>query len=268
MRDIYENAKLGEITQGSVFAGALSDTYVDVDCYGVVITARCSIDHGKMQTYHYLPIVPIKEWKKKDFLRLLKDEVYNEYMNRIKSLFRDLSISTKILEQFSLETIKSTISPKISKLTQQHSFIQNVNVLIALENSEYSSEMLNNWFPKGRGNIVKRLLANNYLSYYLIESWDPKIDSNFIILLDEIRTIQKNDFFQLAKGLDYSYWIGNDRCKHSDLIKLTTDDILYVHSCIKSPFIEHIIQRFSHNFNRVGVQDYHESVMDQLINKL
>lgn len=264
-RNIYEKPKVGEITQGAIFSGAHSYSFSDVECFGVVITARCSIDHGKMPRYHYLPVIPFSKWKEQDFYRLLKKEVYNNHLNKLNTLLRNYSLSTNVCDYFDLSHIKDTLSPLFSKEKDRKSFIETIDTLLSLNNSSCGLETLAKQFPKCKSIVINRLLSNDYLNYYLIESWDQTIDHYFVILLDEVRTIFEKDFFQLAKGLDYTYWLTNEVSKRSDIRKLATEDLLYVHSVIKSPFIEHVIQRFSHNFCRVGVQDFHELTSQHLM---
>ena len=73
---------------------------------------------------------------------------------------------------------------------------------------------------------------------------------------------------KIAKGL-FEEDMLQDEIKFNDLsLSKNKDNLFYINSQIKSPFIEHILQSFSYNFCRVGVEDLDtDNIIDNLVDK-
>lgn len=265
-RDIYvrKPLKLGHITQGSIFSGAISEFYKDCEVFGVVITARCSIVNKKLSSYHYLPIVNYNDWKNRDFKELLLEETRKKYINNLKEILQQNGQSPEIIGKFKYETIRDTLGPNINS-KKQKKFKNIIDIIIELDNVNIDINRLISLNSKGADGLTKRLISHDLAGFYLIESWDKKDSSIFyVILLNEICVLKKKIFFQIGEGLLYEHIADND-ITENDIINLNDDDMCYVNAQIKSPFTEHVLQRFHYNFGRIGVEDMHQ---DTAINVL
>lgn len=114
---------------------------------------------------------------------------------------------------------------------------------------------------------LKQLKENKIASCYLLERWSDKLPSRYyVMMLRDVRRLSLETAKQIAGGI-----IESDMNR----INLQVDDlyvspekeeiISYVTGQISSPFIEHIIQAFMHNFNRIGVEDMPIDAYDDLI---
>ena len=52
-----EHPKSGKLQQGALFNCVLVSGYEGCPCHGLVLTARCDLEHGKYSVINYLPVV-------------------------------------------------------------------------------------------------------------------------------------------------------------------------------------------------------------------
>lgn len=252
-RNIYKKVKIGDITQGSIISGAISDVYGDTNVFGVVISARCAIAQKKVRSYHYIPMVSFSKWKEVDFVRLCVEKATKEYRGKIKNILKSNGLSERVVEDFEPSIILQKLSDKISTRTKEQ-LTEYVNHLSELTTRRYSLVDTNTpYIEKFKKDILKALVKHEYVDYYLVEGWPQNQEQYYVLLLQEIKSIPNEIFFQLSHGLE-SVKIREvqSRC---DLSTRTENDLYFVHSQIMSPYIEHIIQRFYHNFGRIGIDD-------------
>ena len=69
----------------------------------------------------------------------------------------------------------------------------------------------------------------------------------------EISRLTPAIMFQLAQGIDNK--LTKEELSSNDLRQLDDDDLFMPLYVIRSPFIEHIIQHFLQQFNRIGIED-------------
>ena len=77
MQRLYKEDQqlVSKVTQGAIFSNAIATKYTD-DVYGLIISARCDLEHeGKVEYVYYLPIVDLKQWYENDgrYYLLCKD---------------------------------------------------------------------------------------------------------------------------------------------------------------------------------------------------
>lgn len=264
-RDIYVRTplKLGHITQGSIFSGAISESYRSCEVYGIVITARCSVSNKKLTSYHYLPVVKYEDWINNDFRELLLEETMKKYKGKLKDILRQNKQSVEIIEQFKFEKIKEIISPTISSEKKQNEFCKAIDEIIELNDINIVTKRIIELNSKGAEDISKRLISNDLASFYLIENWEKDSSNYYIILLNEICVLRKDVFFKIGNGLLAEH-IDNDSYNKSDICIRSSDDICFVNAQVDSPFIEHILQRFHYNFGRIGVENIHNNTIENL----
>ena len=109
-RNIYKKVKIGDITQGSIISGAISDVYGDTNVFGVVISARCAIAQKKVRSYHYIPMVPFSRWKEVDFVRLCVEKATKDYRGKIKNILKNNGLSERVVEDFEPSIILQKLS--------------------------------------------------------------------------------------------------------------------------------------------------------------
>lgn len=264
-RTIYTKAKLGEITQGSIISGATSDVYGDVDIYGVVISARCAIAERKVRTYHYIPLIPFSKFKENDFIRLCVEELINDYKSKIKGLLKNNNLSMSIVDVFTPRDIQRTLQDKIHKKNKDK-LIEYTDVLAQLIDGQYLSPQIQELIKKHYNSIISKLCKHGYVDYYLMEGWPDSEEKYYVLLLQEIKAIPNEIFFQIPNGIE------TDRirtvCSKCDLSIAIDNGLYFVQAQILSPYIEHIIQRFHYNFGRIGVKDLQLELTTEELNNI
>lgn len=229
------------IQQGVIINGCIAENYTQ-DTYGLIITPRCDIGNGgKVSTIHYLPIVSLKEWIQVDCLQ----NGIRKFRKNLSEKLEKNGISSSILEFLvSINDFKIIIegNPNKQNLVEEYdAFCKIVNdknynckQLIQYCKSEYSE-----------------LCSSKHNRFYLMKKWDNTCEYS-VILLRDIKRISFDLINKFSDGcqnknFDESVYLSNDIYK---------SDITYHYKTlaqISSPYIEYVIQQFSHNFCRIGI---------------
>ncbi len=269
MRDLFnKKPKYQTITQGSIITGCVAEGVThDSSIWGCVITARCDMANRKVKKVHYLPIIHFDDWIKSVLLPCLREEWSLSLKQSLSNSLKNNGLSPAFLERnLSRSDLESIIEGSFSKKASK-SFWHDYDAW-TLSNTVSLKDIADS--NQGLGilkNEIKRLINNENSSYYLIEDWRTDSSSSFmVIMLRDIRTIMLDCALNLPNGIcedevDDSFFLYNSLSKSAEKA-----NIYYVDTEIKSPFIEHIIQRFSNNFLRIGVEDLPKAmVLDSLV---
>lgn len=267
MRNIYENKKINwPIQQGVIFNGCIADEYIESDVYGIIITPRCDIENRKIKTIHYLPIIKLQDWINLDFIRIFQKEYRNNLKGKILSLFKQYKISPSLFEMgISKEDILKVAEEQMPQ-KEFSKFITEIDKFYLSGDINEVKKMCNE--SEGiRNKIIKDVKEGKNSSFYLIEDWKDK--SNYrIILLREIKRITFEMANKISKGVSEDE-ITEDDLRWNDINKVAMkDNLIYVETQMKSPFIEHLIQSFFHNFGRIGVDNMDNQAENNLISEI
>lgn len=253
MRQLYVKHDTSiPIQQGVIISGCVADNY-KCNVFGLIITPRCDIDHeGKVSTIHYLPIVPFQEWLKTECIPQCIQAAVLKKKQYLQQLLKEKGISPTILDGLlDKETILRIIS-------SNKNIVNEYNTLLEMANES-------NIHKKVKENIVNQineLKACTHKRSYLIENWDNPNDLN-VILLRQVKRIQ----YSLAKKYKRGFQeriISEDVFNNNDIAS-SKDNIIYKSIAeISSPYIEHIIQSFSYNFCRIGIQEMDDSIKNSI----
>lgn len=270
-RIIYNNRPvLGEINQGSIFYGGVAEDYPVKDVWGLVITPRCDIANKKVPTYHYLPVVKFNDWLIFDFKNMFCDKVRKEYRGKLKSFLKENGFSEELLNTFSIDDIVLKISALI-KDQKKLSRLADIDKYYSLA-CKYLEREIDSEFQELQSKcsqIYKKLLEdvvrNDISGFYLLEGWNS--DEFYVVLLRDIKRVQKNTFFKIGDGIMYD-GVNVVVDEKSDLMKLTNEEeMIYVETELLSPIIEHLLQMFFYNFGRIGVEDRPQNTLQSLLHK-
>ena len=259
MRDVYNNkSKYSELTQGSIIRGCVADGYENCDVYGCVITARCDLAQSKVGVVHYLPVVSFEDWLKREII----GELRQEWIRNKKKMVVDKLKAKKMPETFidrnlSRTQIQSSIEANFKSRKEITSFMEAYDNWINSCECQAKDVLID---PAAEG-LLKQyldLLINHGKSeWYMIENWHNNIKNQKfnIILLREIKEITIDCANKLVDGIAEDE-LSADFFDKNMLVKTKTrESLYYVESEIKSPYIEHILQRFTSNFARIGLDD-------------
>ena len=90
--------------------------------------------------------------------------------------------------------------------------------------------------------LLEDVVRNDISGFYLLEGWNS--DEFYVVLLRDIKRVQKNTFFKIGDGIMYD-GVNVVVDEKSDLMKLTNEDeMIYVETELLSPIIEHLLQMF------------------------
>lgn len=259
MRDVYnKKPKYTEITQGSIIKGCLADGYEGCDVCGCVISARCDLAQKKVTMVHYLPIVSYEDWFEREIIEELREELIKNRKKRIVAKLRNVKLPETFLDRkLSREQIQISISANLKKSKEINSFMNDFDKW--QEACHYNDKnILDESDAEGLlKHYLDLLMTHGKSEWYMLEDWNENDNrSGFVIvLLRDIKTISMDCALKLSDGL-MEMEVGDDFYEKNMLVK-TNDrsSLYYVESEIKSPYIEHLLQRFTNNFSRIGLKD-------------
>ena len=145
------------------------------------------------------------------------------------------------------EHYEKMANEKIENTSERNEFLQCLRNYYACnsENEDFKKSI-----ESSKYDLIKNLMEDKIPSYYLIEDWDSHKKKAKVILLKELKRISYESAKMLGCGMEKGSVVSG-----YDELNLNIPDTDLYHVCaeVRSPFIEHIMQRFSYNFCRVGV---------------
>jgi hypothetical protein len=258
----------GEFVQGTIFTCGLSASYPDVPALGMLITARCDTAQDKAEVYNYVPIVPVEAWIKKDALEIVAKRALANGLGGMNSALSDAGMAQSIIDFVEHDMILNELRRGTSKQEKSvaNRFEQAVKTVRSsrevLEKADRSIiESLsfldaNDGLYKG---VIKELLTNGLAEYHYLQKAEIGEESKgYVALMREIRFMSAALGKRIAVGLDAKEFeslaeIFSPGLNH---IRFSPEqDFAMPLSCVSSPFIEFIMQRFANLFSRIGVTD-------------
>lgn len=101
-----------------------------------------------------------------------------------------------------------------------------------------------------RKNIFDDLITHKNPNFYFLEN---EHEGGFVLRMREISRVSPNILFKLAKGIDGK--LTDTELEENDLRQLNDEEIYMPMYVVKSPFMEHIMQHFMQQFNKIGIED-------------
>lgn len=241
MRSLYK--QIGPniaIQQGVIINGCIADKSKE-NVAGIIITPRCDIGNGgKVSTIHYLPVIAINDWLKQ---YILPDALSVE-KEKLAKLLTEQKISSHILDIIKEQDISQLMLRDQNLQNKITSYVQ------ARDGLNYG-DSIKSYIKTQLG----LLIANNHSRYYLIEDWDKQsVNKHYIIILREIKRMTLDFVMMYTNGFQ-SKLLNENLAKEND-VAVVPYSFNYQTLCeVGSPYIEHILQQFSYNFCRIGVEE-------------
>lgn len=261
-REMFEEGLNTDVTQGSLFINAYAEDYCDCVNYGLVITARCDISQGKANIFSFLPVVGLQDWLCRDFVKILKKRVLPQVRSALIAQFESIGGSEMLLNTYSIEKISdSFLSAEPSK--SQKKFAETYDKYkILLDVGEHGGvgaelQKVLHLYRKDSWKILSELVAQNISGYYFFD--DVCGDGPHVVLLREIHHLES----EFANRLKVGYKIKSEGVKYSD-----GDDFSYTIGTVRSPYIEHVMQKFSELFTRIGIDDPRHDYAEKIISQI
>lgn len=272
---------MDQLDQGSILFGVFSEKYPNTRCYGIIISASCDIANCKVPKLYYLIAVDAQEW-------FSTETGYNQaYAETIKNLFNQLNVEAgkhhldaTLLADLIDEDVESIISSEIPKDKDQkkiRSIYQKYRIFNQLNMSDRQRKVAIHTDKKPIVNFLEKISNGEIMHFYYLpqESYRKggARSKGLIIDLQEIEILPLKDVETLqSPGIDYlvlpnqtadeqkrlkkHYWLNNE------------DDFVASDGIISSPWREHLMQRFSHGFVRIGIDGATKEDYSQLANTI
>lgn len=252
-RDIYREPIIGKITQGTIFNGAKSRRYPgSLSVCGIIISPRCDIEQKKAPLYYYLPAIKMEDWMKVDFPPLYIAALEKEVKSVLKSTLYECKESETILAKFTPSEVERIIRKHKPQLKTN---VENkMEVWKAIENYKQGGsfkDITDRDTSNVCKNIFDELITHKNSSFYFLENEHE--DGGFILRMREISRVSPEILFRLANGIDGK--LTDQELEENDLRQLEDEEIYMPMYVVKSPFIEHIMQHFLQQFNKIGIED-------------
>ena len=244
------------ITQGSVINNCVAEKY-HCDVYGVIVTPRCELAHsGKVTHVHYLPIVPLDEWYKVDGLYYLWSKAVDRYGRKISDICKKHGFPLSNLREKQLLALCDSLSDVKEKDSFKKS-IEQYYELLKIDPQEYK--------PNGdeKNRLIENMHKGDIPAFMLIEDWKES-DKYRVVLLRDMKRLEYDVVMGMGTSIAEKTIVSKWR---NDLAYSVEQDTIYsMEAEILSPFIEQLMERFSYNFCRIGVEDMDEKVEDVMRN--
>lgn len=272
-------SKYGQITQGSILNNMRIKQYPGFSFSGIIVTARCDIANCKVPKFHYLTAASVETWVKTEGLYLAAQKLYEKNLNDILYGWEGTIPNYEALQSGSFENIVNVIKEaKLPEGTDEKNFNGKKNTTISeLEkikkyynitsiDGKLSEEL---WTDKELRNKALNILQdviNEKLKHYCFLhstgynreeglSKQPLDYSGLIINLLDINVIDFETANKIEnQQLDFDKLNDLEKTKYNGIFFIEKEhDIIYPELEIKSPYLEWVMQQFSHAFIRIGI---------------
>lgn len=256
MRELLTHPNSTTFTQGSIFEGlnVNQDTYTNA----LVITARCDIANGKARNILCLPIYKASEWLNNQGQEIVFRRVEGKLENKLKEQLKKLGISFNLLSTYPLSTITKLIDSAPPKKGCED-IKQHLNMFMS-KKCDYSLKFVSD----ERKNLSSSLINNTENSIYFLEQIDlDEVLEPYVVDLSEPISIPYTIAAKLLQGIKNR----NTDDVINQYLTIYKKEISYI-SILNSPYIEHILQKFSNFCSRIGTEDIDKELVNILKDKL
>lgn len=261
-----EHPQAGKIQQGALFNCALVPGYEGCPCHGLVLTARCDLEHGKHSVINYLPVVRFSDWATREMCYLLAKRLQKSVEGQINKTLSDRKVTPYVLSTFPLRGI-------VERATSGK---ERVNLLAKLEQNKLIEAVLS---LRGRRSLhchdlicvdgkqadtlIRELIQGKLPEYYFLDAVDIYDGSSegHVVILRHMQTLSAEHASRIVAGLERE----NARSDESLTSVLTFDHepICMVTGVLRSPDIEHLAQYFANLFVRIGLEDHDDETVER-----
>jgi hypothetical protein len=260
-----QHPKAGKIQQGALFNCVVVPGYENCDCHGIVLTARCDLEHEKQTVINYLPVVPFSDWVPREMSYLLARRLRKSLDSSISTALTKRGVSKLIHETFPIQDIieRETTGKEKDVLLLKCAHLKLAEKVVSLGGAfSDDSKALIRIDEKQCDSLVRELLQHKLGGYYFLDAADVLSPSNdgHVVLLRKVQTLSCDLMNHILNGL-------SDEAAKADPNIISTltfyrDPICMITGVLRSPDIEHLAQNFSNLFIRIGLDDYDEAAID------
>lgn len=261
-----EHPKSGKVQQGALFNCVLVPGYEGCPCHGLILTARCDLEHGKYSVINYLPVVRFSDWATREMCYLLARRIHKSVQGALNKVLRDKKVTDYVLDTFPLRDIieKVTSGKEQDQLVGKLSQLQVIESVISLGGRHTSqSGQLIQIDGKQCDAIIRELIQGKLPEYYFLDAVDIHDNSSegYVVLLRNMRILSNEYAARIVNGLDLE-----TARSDAGLISALTyecEPICMITGVLRSPDIEHLAQCFANLFVRIGLEDHDDQTVER-----
>jgi hypothetical protein len=234
----------------------------------MLITARCDTAQDKAEVYNYIPVIPVEAWILKDGLEIVARRSSANELGSMKKALTDAGMAQSIIDFVNHDTVLTELQAGSSKqekaiATRFENALRGFReAMVILNRPERTRGDALVYLSGNEGlykSVIKELMTNSLAEFHYLERSDMNEETRgYVALMREIRFISSALGKRIAVGLDAQEFnaMGNAFAPGLNHIRFSTEhDFAMPLSCVSSPFIEFIMQRFATLFSRIGIDD-------------
>lgn len=272
--------KKGELTQGYMFTCAVAEGYSDVSVWGIVITARCDIAHGKTHTISYVPIVRVMDWLQQDGMDILASRLIKSKKEQLAQKLKAYNHAPSIVQHvtpreiyetlFFREEVKSADKNKVKGVVED---IEELLELCKRLPAQSDTQTLYNRIASSRlakdvENFVKDCAKCKINGYYFFPKVSPDgSESGYVALLRQVHSMPAKLAKLLISGMEYNEYMSicdSDTTAVNRLRFTVAGEQAMPIGVVRSPFVEHFMQAFATLYSRIGIEDTPSEYIEKL----
>ncbi|MDP3178422.1 MAG: hypothetical protein Q8M76_11000 [Spirochaetaceae bacterium] len=270
-----------ELTQGAVVEGIRLPRYGSGSYRAILITARCDLAHVRTDTINLLPVVPLSEWIQYDgciaitLSRILSLE--GKIRDQLAKLPAELTslMADDWLEGYRLfvedsEDVHRDVKSKLRPLLEERAGLveglrSNAESPAKMQELLSANAHAGKIFKDSAVKKVTELMENKVLDAHFLPVIRPEErlsdGAGYVVLFRQIIALPGRLVVQLANGIASEGDVAGDLAQQARQL-ITFPAGVVANVC--SPHVEHIMQRFSNVFGRIGVQDCSSSYKERI----
>ncbi len=261
-----DHPQAGKLQQGAIFNCAAISGYENCKCSGVVMTARCDLEHGKQSVINYLPVVPFSAWAQRSLSAILARRLRNEIDKDITNQLTKKGITDTLRATFPLRDIISheTTGAEKKGLLEKLDQLQVVDQeLVLAGNFSPNARRIFNLAGKRCDRLIDELIQQKLGEFYFLDAVDlyERDGEGNVVLLRQMCSMDCLVADRIVVGLQ-----PEESADLPDINRNLTfahEPICMVTGVLRSPDIEHLTQQYSKLFSRIGLEDHQKSTFDQ-----
>ena len=269
-------------TQGSVIYGLRSAYYDNIPCLGVIITARCEIAQDKAKVIHALSALSLNDWVRYVLFNRAVEAYAENDLSLIRNWAKQHSLDYDTLIAFGPEKIRVNLQntppskKDIDKIEILLSNWENVKKVAESGTEEEILLALNGPLKKRMLAILKDLMQGKLLNEFCFIPDDARLKngkklSGIVVNLKDIIPIHPAILELIQNGgIEYEH-IKTVESKlqgqTAPFYLKSKSDFVDLTEPIQSPWIEYLLQNFSHAFSRIGVDSASKDEISEFCNQ-
>lgn len=248
MRVLTTVCEIGRYTQGSIFTGLrVAD---GSSRYGIVITARCDIAHQKSRSIVCLPVYRLDDWLTLRGNTEIAEQSVAAIQNMVTEILARYDIASRAIEIYGVERTLDILDQKGIKKDDRKKLETFRPFLLTRDTSSKIKTLIEN-----RKRYIESIIKNSRTDTFFLERLSHNDEvTGYVVDLAEPVCVSQKSLHELSKGLEYIKYQRESDSTYRNII-VPEGEQARVFATLQSPYVELLLQRFSHFYSRIGTPD-------------